>query len=200
MDRRFAVIAAGAEDLEPASDYGVDLLTGDRRRDEDIRMAVAYVKFCHSVAACRGDQLVSQYPHVVSALADIPELSSRAALDRICDLHRRHADNVLGVIEGGVKRHGRDLVRDDLPARSLLALCVGRSRIAEPPTLDYDQQMMDLMDRLGFADLRVRRRREIEADLLQGKPRARAAPTTTLCRRFWKTIVPRKRRGETCHL
>ncbi|MFA7586981.1 MAG: 7-cyano-7-deazaguanine synthase [Novosphingobium sp.] len=45
IDRRFAVLAAGLGDAEPAELYGVDLLTGDRTHDRDVRMAAAYVKF-----------------------------------------------------------------------------------------------------------------------------------------------------------
>ena len=46
LDRRFAVLAAGAERYERAESYGTDLLTGARGCDEDVRMAVAYLKYC----------------------------------------------------------------------------------------------------------------------------------------------------------
>jgi hypothetical protein len=149
IDRRFAILAAGAEELEPADGYAADLLTGERASNQDRRMAVAYIKLCQTISKCDRDQLVERYPQAVSAVGEVPGLSSGEVLDRIWQLHRRHADGVLKVIAAGLVRHGQDLLRAKLPPSAILSLSVGRSHIEEPPTLDYHQQMADFMDRLG---------------------------------------------------
>lgn len=148
IDRRFAVLAAGAEDLEPVTDYAIDLLTGDRSIDEQVRMAVAYVKFCQSIVACEKGQFVVQNPQVASAFKYFPDLSCDQARDHIWDLHRRHATDVLSVIEAGLKLHGFALARDTLAPGSLLSLCFSRTHLDASPIADYDQQVGEFMDRL----------------------------------------------------
>lgn len=149
IDRRFAIMAAGAEEFEPESDYAVDLLTGDRSLDEQVRMAVAYVKFCQAIDACERKQFVVQNPDASAALKYIPDLSCDQSLDQIWGLHRRHAAGVLSVIEEGMRRHGSELTRATLPTGSLLSLCFSRSRIETPPPTDYDRQVGEFMDRLA---------------------------------------------------
>lgn len=148
IDRRFAVLAAGAEDLEPETDYEIDLLTGDRSLDEQVRMAVAYVKFCQTVIAGGRGEFMAQNQQVAAALRYFPDLSCDEALDRIWDLHDRHATGVLSVIEEGLRRHGTALACNTLPAGSLLSLCFSRTHVAAPPLEDYDREVNDFMDRL----------------------------------------------------
>jgi hypothetical protein len=149
IDRRFAVLAAGAVELEPGSGYLVDLLTGARVADADLRMAVAYVKFCQTLVSCSRDQLIIRFPQVTSVLNDIAPLSSREALDRIWQLHRRHAEGVLQVISDGLAHHGHDLLHGNLPESCILALSVGRSRVEARPELDVQKQLADFVDRLA---------------------------------------------------
>jgi 7-cyano-7-deazaguanine synthase in queuosine biosynthesis len=149
IDRRFAILAANAGPFEPISEYAIDLLTGDRSRDEEVRMAVAYVKFCRTIADGSREMFTTDYPAVISALGDLPGSSSREALDQIWDLHRRHAFNVLGVVQTALNEHAPEMVRGKLPARSLLSLCFSRNRIEPVPMLDVGQQLSELLDRLS---------------------------------------------------
>ena len=148
IDRRFAVLAAGAEIHDAAGNYSIDLLTGDRSLDEDVRMSVAYVKFCQSTARCEKDQFIVQNPQVAAALSYVPELSPDEVLSRIWTLHRRHADDVLAVIEAGAQQYSKELSRGELPNGSLLSLCFGRSRIEDIQPSPYDRQVAEFMDRL----------------------------------------------------
>jgi hypothetical protein len=43
IDRRFAILAAGLEQYEPAEGYSVDLLTGARKLDQEATLAGSYV-------------------------------------------------------------------------------------------------------------------------------------------------------------
>jgi hypothetical protein len=149
IDRRFAILAAGAGEFEPAADYAIDLLTGDRSRDEDARMVAAYVKSCRTISSSSSHGFASAYPEVISSWSDLPGLSAREAQGKIWELHRRHAENVLGVIERATADHRQDLARGNLPARSLLSLCFSRSRIEPAPTMDIAEQISGFMDRLS---------------------------------------------------
>lgn len=148
VDRRFAILAAGAEDHEPAADYVIDLLTGDRSLDGEGRMAVAYVKFCQSVVDCGREQFIVQNPQAASALNYFPDLSCGQARDRIWNLYKRHATDVMSVIEEGIRQHGTALARNTLPPGSLLALCCSRTHVEAPPLGDHNRQLEEFMDRL----------------------------------------------------
>lgn len=149
IDRRFAVLAAGMESLDPEERYMTDLLTGDRSLDKEVRMAVAYVKCCQTLASTPKNRFLADYPEVASALAHFPGLPADEAKDWIYDLYRRHAEDVLNVIAEGTKRHLNELVRCELPAGALLSMCFNRSRIEVSPPSSYDRQVKDFMDRLA---------------------------------------------------
>lgn len=148
IDRRFAILAAGAEGFEPADGYKTDLLTGVRYEQHDLRMAVAYVKFCHDVRNSDRDRFATNYPDVYAAAAHVTGLTTQEAIDRFWDLHRRHAQAVLAVVEAGIREHAASLVSENLPHGALLSLCVGRTRLDPPPMADTTQQITDFMHRL----------------------------------------------------
>lgn len=149
IDRRFAVLAAGMGPCEPAEIYMVDLLTGDRSRDQDVRMALAYVKSVQSLVSTPKNRFLPDYPQITSALRWFPDLTSDQAVLRIYDLLQRHAADVLAVIADGTRQHLDELVRGELPAGSLLAMCFNRTRIEVAHPSGYDQQVKDFMDRLA---------------------------------------------------
>lgn len=149
IDRRFAVLAAGAGQHDPASDYAIDLLTGDRSLDDQVRMAVAYVKLCQTISASSRDQLPTAFPGVVSTLSYLPCESTTEALDRVWDLFSRHAAGVLSVVAEGLRTHGDALARGMIPKNSLLSLSLARSVIESPPQANYHGQVEAFMDRLS---------------------------------------------------
>lgn len=149
IDRRFGILAAGLGDLDPSEGYALDLLLGDRSLDQDVRMAVAYVKFFQSFVSSSKNRFIADYPQIASALSYFPELSADAAAARIHELYHRHAEDVLAVIEGGLESHSAELVRGELPAGSLLSMCFSRRGIEAPAPSNYDQQMKQFMDGLA---------------------------------------------------
>lgn len=149
IDRRFAVLAAGLEELDPAEQYQLDLLLGNRSGDRDLRMAVAYVKFFQTFASSVKSRFIADHPQITSALSHFPGMSADEAKDLIYDLYRRHSDDVLAVIGNGVAKHMDDLVRGEVPAGSLLSMSFSRSRIEAPTPYGYDDQIKQFLDRLG---------------------------------------------------
>ena len=74
IDRRFAVLAADAGRFEPAEGYGVDLLTGARTDDQDVRLAVAYVKFWRDLLKSSRERLPAGYPDISCSCGTFPAL------------------------------------------------------------------------------------------------------------------------------
>jgi hypothetical protein len=149
IDRRFAILAAGMGEQDPADGYELDLLLGDRSIDRDVRMAVAYVKFCQTFASLTKASFLSEHPQITSALSYFPGLSTDEAKDKIYDLYQRHATDVLNVIQKGLQFHGKELVRGELPAGSLLSMCFSRANIETPAPSGYDQKVKSFMDGLA---------------------------------------------------
>lgn len=149
IDRRFAVLAAGMGDYEPADNYMRDLLLADRSADDDLRMALSYVTFFQKVAATPKERFLVDFPEVVSALDRFPGLSTEDAGGRVYDLFQRHATAVEEVIASAVSAHIRPLYRSELPSGSLLATCFSRGHIEAAPASAYDEQVKAFIDRLN---------------------------------------------------
>ncbi|MEP9390584.1 7-cyano-7-deazaguanine synthase [Mesorhizobium sp. KR9-304] len=148
IDRRFAVLASGAEALDPAEGYAVDLLTGARVADEDIRMAVAYVKFCRDISASDQDRFKRDHPDIYTVVHHVPDMAADDVLEQAWAMIRRHADGVNGVLEAGAKVHSQAMVHDRLPRGAILRLCVSRDRIEAPLVPDCCDDVAASLDRL----------------------------------------------------
>jgi hypothetical protein len=151
IDRRFAILAAGAGALDPAAGYGIDLLTGARQADEDLRMAVAYVKFCREISRSDRRRFSTEYPDIYSIVHHVPGVAADDVLDRAWNTVRRHADEVNSVLEAGAREYSRALVRDELPRGAILRLCFSRDRMEAPPVADYCDHVATALDRLDSA-------------------------------------------------
>jgi 7-cyano-7-deazaguanine synthase in queuosine biosynthesis len=151
IDRRFAILAAGLEDLDPGDSYKLDLLLGDRSQDRDVRMALAYVKFFQTFSSSTKDRFLSTNPQITPALGEFSDLSADEARDRVYELYMRHSLDVVAVIEDGLVQHKGKLAQggEGLPAGALLSMCLNRSQITVAPPSDYDAQAKGFMDRLA---------------------------------------------------
>ena len=148
IDRRFAVVAAGAEEFDPAGGYDTDLLIGPRMDDADIRMAVAYTKLCLDVRGLDRDGFATKYADVYAAAGEVKGLNSCETVDRFWDLYRRHAVSVLDVVEAGVKLYADKVTTGTLPRGSLLSLFISRMQLDPPSTADTTKQLAEFMGRL----------------------------------------------------
>jgi 7-cyano-7-deazaguanine synthase in queuosine biosynthesis len=144
IDRRFAVLAAGVEYHDVQDGYRVDLLTGDRGY-EDVDPCVAYVTFARTIARLQRGQFQQEFPQVSAALHSVPGLSAREVLDRIWDLHHRHAHGILAVISDATGRNADDLAYGKLSPGSLLSLSVTRGsvQLVGPDTTATTAAFMD---------------------------------------------------------
>ena len=74
IDRRFGILAAGMAEFEPAENYRIELLKGDRSSKDDLRMALSYVSFFKKVGSTTKERFLADFPEVVSALGSFDQL------------------------------------------------------------------------------------------------------------------------------
>src|SRR5690606_17016824 len=106
IDRRFAVIAAGAAHLESADSYGSALHSGERPDGESRMMIASYVDTAEQVERKPLGDVFGRYAETASTLRHVG-LPEEEAAKQIFELYQRHAQQVLGVVEDGVAQSGK---------------------------------------------------------------------------------------------
>jgi hypothetical protein len=129
LDRRLAVLAAGAGEAEdPAGRYASDVLTTPRD-GEDLALVESYLGAARRVdGIADAAAFLRTFPEAARVLRHVAVPPAEAA-GLVFDLHRRHADGVLRALEGEVGQAPGNVVRFRHPANCLLSLaCGGRGR------------------------------------------------------------------------
>lgn len=121
IDRRFAVLAADAGGFDRADSYDIDLLTGAREEGEPRRMLASYVEVAQQVAEMSEMDFFMRFGEVARVVRQLGESADKNAR-KIYELHRRHANSVLRVIDKGVAHHASLIRARALPQGSLLRM------------------------------------------------------------------------------
>jgi hypothetical protein len=148
IDRRFAVLAAGAGGDDPAEAYRVDLITGVRE-PEDAGLLAGYAEQATELGQM-ADPLAffARYGEAVRAVRDGPESQAEAAA-RVYRLHRRHADQVNGVIEQALRDHAAEIRTGTLPPTCLVRLASDRGQVIYEPAESADPLPPNVLRRRG---------------------------------------------------
>ena len=125
IDRRFAVLASGQEDEDPADAYNIDLLLGEREVGPDREMALAFVRSASKISQMKDVEFFAHYGETSRILSFFQEPADTVAA-RILDLHRRHATAVCNVFDSAIRNNPAKLRDGSLPADCLLLLVVGQ--------------------------------------------------------------------------
>lgn len=140
LDRRFGALAAGLGEDDPAAMYETDLLTGARDDGLDRTMAESFVRHALELQDLSERDLMTRFGLAVSrAVSCVPGMSGVEIARAILELHRRHADSVRSVLEGGFRRHASDLASQKLPATCILRLVAGPGGIVLPAARQEDE-------------------------------------------------------------
>lgn len=133
VDRRFGVLAAGLGANEPAENYVLDLFSGAQEPSAALTMIESFVVRAQKLATMSEQAFVASYGQIFRAL---PYLEGPADqnVKKIWDLHRRHGQEVVSVVDAELQSTAsldQSLAR---PSNSLLSMIV--SPIAKQP--DYE--------------------------------------------------------------
>jgi hypothetical protein len=121
IDRRFAILAAGQEDAEPAESYRVDLLTGARADGHPRTMLAVYVETASQITGMDAIRFFSHYGEASRVVRHAGEDAEATAL-RVFNLYKVHAQQVTDVVDRALARHGGAIRRRILPPSCLLRL------------------------------------------------------------------------------
>ena len=125
IDRRVAVLGAGAAAHDPETDYQADVFTGARDDGYDRNMGVNYTR--HGMELCRAsDEALAEEFSLEISRAIRPFRNQRAATDKFIKMHQRHGHNVSHVLKQQLKAHLDDVAECRLPESSLLAMFAGQ--------------------------------------------------------------------------
>jgi predicted MPP superfamily phosphohydrolase len=126
IDRRIAIVAAGLAEHEPAEDYVCDVFTGRRGEPEERNMAVNYARHGMELARMGEEEMAARFnQQFTRAVRDMTRQAEAAR--RLVEMHRRHGETVVSVLQQQVEAHARQLVDTSLEPTSMLALVAARS-------------------------------------------------------------------------
>jgi 7-cyano-7-deazaguanine synthase in queuosine biosynthesis len=128
IDRRFAVLAAGAQEHDPAEAYGVDLLVGERNEGEPKTMLAAYVETANELTDMNALAFFGRYGEAARVLKHLNSSPDVTAL-QIYELHRRHAKHITKVVEDAIAQNRSAIRKRQLSPSCLLRLVCDSSGV-----------------------------------------------------------------------
>jgi len=161
IDRRFSIIAAGAEQYDPPGQYAVDVFTESHHRNdkihEDKTMFASYLERANQVERVTGaTAFLARYPEVARALRYLggdPGVMSQ----RCYDLYRRHSTEVNAVIDKMLSLHGPAIRQRTLPADAMMRIVYESNLPTSVPVVPvYEEHLPDNIFRMCGGAWQVR--------------------------------------------
>ena len=140
IDRRFAIVAAKAEEYDPLSQFAADIFMEGRDKDvhviEDKTMFATYVDRANKADVIENSMdFLCGYPEVTRVLEFVAGNDQTSALDRVFGLYKRHAREVQTAINTMLTRDPNSIRTLSLPANSLLRVIMDRSYPVSVPAI-----------------------------------------------------------------
>lgn len=132
IDRRFAVLAAGLGDHDPAEAYKVDLLVDPRDEGEPRTMLASYVETSSDIGKMSAVEFFSRYGEASRVLRHLNGSADTTAM-HVFEMHQRHARQISKVVDDAIARHAAAIRERRLPASCLLRLVCDSSGHTLPP-------------------------------------------------------------------
>jgi hypothetical protein len=124
IDRRLAIVAAGATEMDPANDYERDVFLGERRDGYERNMGVNYARHAAELSSLSDAGFAQQFSlELTRAVRDSSHSGSMA--QQIIETHKRHAEAVCQVLQAEIERNAAGLVAGSLEPSCLLRLVAG---------------------------------------------------------------------------
>jgi hypothetical protein len=137
VGRRFACLAAGQADADPADGYAVDLLTGGRPEGQHRTMLAIHLETATQISRAGAGAFFARYGEATRVLGHTA-FPPEAAAAELHSLYRRHAEDLTGVTDRAVSEHAAALRERKLPEGCLIRLTAGQGadaagRVEERP-------------------------------------------------------------------
>jgi len=148
VDRRFSIIAAGADQHDPLTQYAVDVFTQSRQKNEKIHedktMFASYLERANQVDRMTGaTAFLARYPEVARALRYLNG-DPGASAQRCFDLYKRHSAEVNTVIDKMFALHSQAIRQRTLPADAMMRVVYESNLPTSVPVIPvYEEQIPD---------------------------------------------------------
>ncbi len=138
VDRRFGSLAAGLEEHDLVEKYGVDVFLDSLEEGDPRTQAESHIRFAIEIHGSSEDDLFARYGELYDCILPDDPNPDTTARDLLA-LLRRHADQVLGVIESYVQRYAMSFLKGELPAACLLRLVMAGEHLRSPRSVYMEQ-------------------------------------------------------------
>ncbi len=123
IERRLAILAAGAADDDPDAGYHVDLFRGPRSHGDSITMVEALVAISRDVMELSEVGFRARFPMIYRAIPHIPGAAPDVE-HQLFLLHRARAEYVIAELDKAIQLNSRELANGSLPNSCLLRMSV----------------------------------------------------------------------------
>lgn len=122
IDRRIAIVAAGAEEFDPGDQYKNDVFAGSRPKDDDKIMLAEFLEraFRFENLSSASD-LICGFPTVVRSIEPLPG-NPMSNAERVLDLYKRHAREVRNAVRLTIQKYSDGLMLRNLPPECLVRI------------------------------------------------------------------------------
>jgi hypothetical protein len=121
LQRRIAILAAGAADTDPGEGYAVDLLIGPRDRDEDLTMAIDMVRSAFEHRRMSNTEFGVRFANELAwVTSSFPGMAPADVARRVIAMAKRQGDAVRDVFVHAATENAAALIEGALPGNCLL--------------------------------------------------------------------------------
>ncbi len=124
VSRRCAALASRYAASDPADQYTVDFLTGDRLKEKDYTLVESFVRTATDIGNMSDLAVVEHYGEVSRVLRHLRPLTSDQVATKIIQLYRRHSSEVATVMDEAIKAHATDIREGRLPKACAIILAL----------------------------------------------------------------------------
>jgi hypothetical protein len=143
IDRRFAMLAAKADQYDPVEAYKADIFTQSRSKDEDKIMTAAYLERANQV---RDQDNITQFIARFSEVSRVFRYlngNPGSVAQKVYDLYKRHAKEVCDAMDTMVARNITAIRQRTLPGDCLLRTVYESGSVISVPAIPVEIKQPD---------------------------------------------------------
>lgn len=144
IDRRVAIFAADAQDLDPETDYVVDVFTGRRKDGQDKNIAVNFARHATELNRMSETEIATKFSRdIARAIRTFPNQSETT--DEIIQIHKEHGQSVCKVLAQKISENSEILLAGKIDKSSML-FAVASNEHRESSWKSFAERIMQLLN------------------------------------------------------